>query len=230
MASSPQSTSYPWPHARALSDAALALLPKVPHRAAGDRPRLRGIVRAESPVRRPRGLRRQPDSARAGLAGWPALGDRIRPDRPVPSRILRPRPRPVRVLLDEHRPAQRALDRLGGHGSGSRADPVEEERPRRARRRDLLQPYREVIGHGLAWLERNAAAIWPEVEFSYLDIALLCMWDHLRYNRLHDETASWRWIEARALRHASRESVAVTAPERMQALQWELYPSQRPGA
>jgi len=88
--------------------------------------------------------------------------------------------------------------------------------------------YREVIGHGLAWLERNAAAIWPEVEFSYLDIALLCMWDHLRYNRLHDETASWRWIEARALRHASRESVAVTAPERMQALQWELYPSQRP--
>jgi len=90
--------------------------------------------------------------------------------------------------------------------------------------------YREVIGHGLAWLERNAAAIWPEVEFSYLDIALLCMWDHLRYNRLHDETASWRWIEARALRHASRESVAVTAPERMQALQWELYPSQRPGA
>ena len=89
--------------------------------------------------------------------------------------------------------------------------------------------YREVIVHGLAWLERNAAAIWPEVEFSYLDIALLCMWDHLRYNRLHDETASCPWIEARALRHASRESVAVTAPERMQALQWELYPSQRPG-
>ena len=39
--------------------------------------------------------------------------------------------------------------------------------------------YREVIAHGLAWLEERAAAIWPTVEFSYLDIALLCMWDHL---------------------------------------------------
>jgi glutathione S-transferase len=88
--------------------------------------------------------------------------------------------------------------------------------------------YREVIGQGLAWLEQNAATIWPEVEFSYLDIALLCMWDHVRYNRLIDETDPCPWIEARTLRHASRASVAATAPERMQAVQWELYPSQRP--
>jgi glutathione S-transferase len=88
--------------------------------------------------------------------------------------------------------------------------------------------YREVIGQGLAWLERDAAAIWPEVEFSYLDIALLCMWDHLRYNRLRDETGSCPWIDARTLRHASRATVAATAPERMQVLQWELYPRQRP--
>src|SRR5262245_14544310 len=43
--------------------------------------------------------------------------------------------------------------------------------------------YREVIDRGLAWLEGNAATIWPAVELSYLDIALLCMWDHLRYNK-----------------------------------------------
>lgn len=88
--------------------------------------------------------------------------------------------------------------------------------------------YREVIEHGLAWLERNGAMIWPHVEFSYLDIALLCMWDHLRYGRLLDETVPYPWIDARTSRHAARPSVAATAPERMQSLQWELYPSQRP--
>src|SRR5262249_3763945 len=88
--------------------------------------------------------------------------------------------------------------------------------------------HREVIEHGLAWLERNAAMIWPGVEFSYLDIALLCMWDHLRYNRLLDETVSYPWIDARTSRYVARASVAATAPERMQLLQWELYPSQRP--
>jgi len=88
--------------------------------------------------------------------------------------------------------------------------------------------YREVIGHGLSWLERHASTVWPEAEFSYLDVALICMWDHLRHNRLRDDTRSWPWIDARTERHASRPSVAATAPERMQALQWELYPSQRP--
>lgn len=90
--------------------------------------------------------------------------------------------------------------------------------------------YRTVIGQGLAWLETNGVSVWPEAEFSYLDIALLCMWDHLRYNRLRDETRAWPWIDARTARHASRPSVAETSPERMQALQWELYPSQRPKA
>src|SRR5262245_35389732 len=64
--------------------------------------------------------------------------------------------------------------------------------------------YREVIEHGLAWLERDAAGIWPEGEFSYLDIALVCMWDHLRHGRLRDESDSCPWIEARTLRYASR--------------------------
>jgi len=88
--------------------------------------------------------------------------------------------------------------------------------------------YREVIDHGLAWLEENAATIWPAVDFSYLDIALLCMWDHLRHGGLLGETVSYPWIDARTLRHAARASVAATAPEQMQSLQWELYPSQRP--
>jgi len=88
--------------------------------------------------------------------------------------------------------------------------------------------YLEVIEHGLAWLEQNGAMIWPDLDFSYLDIALLCMWDHLRYNRLLDETIPYPWIDTRTLRYAARASVAATAPERMQSLQWELYPSQRP--
>jgi glutathione S-transferase len=88
--------------------------------------------------------------------------------------------------------------------------------------------YREVIEHGLAWLERDGAGIWPEMEFSYLDIALLCMWDHIRYNGLLDDAGRYPWIDARTSRHAARPSVAATAPEQMQSLQWELYPSQRP--
>jgi glutathione S-transferase len=88
--------------------------------------------------------------------------------------------------------------------------------------------YREVIEHGLAWLERNGATVWPDMEFSYLDIALLCMWDHLRHGRLLDEAVSYPWIEARTSRYSARASVAATAPEQMQSLQWELYPSQRP--
>ena len=88
--------------------------------------------------------------------------------------------------------------------------------------------YRSVIGHGLEWIEANGAEAWPAAEFSYLDIVLVCMWDHLRYNRLGDGTGSWPWIEERTARHASRPSVAATTPERMQALQWELYPGQRP--
>jgi glutathione S-transferase len=91
-----------------------------------------------------------------------------------------------------------------------------------------FERYRKVIGHGLAWLERDGASLWPERDPSYLDIALTCMWDHLVHNRLRDEASSWPWIEARALRHASRPSFAATAPERMQELQWSLYPSQRP--
>lgn len=91
-----------------------------------------------------------------------------------------------------------------------------------------FQRYRDVIGHGLAWLELHGAALWPEAELSYLDVALLCMWDHLRHNGLRDETRPYPWIEARTRRHVSRASVVETSPDAMQALQWELYPSQRP--
>jgi glutathione S-transferase len=88
--------------------------------------------------------------------------------------------------------------------------------------------HREVIGRGLAWLEANGPRFWPEPELSYLDIALLCMWDHLRYNKLGDESVPCPWTEARTAKYASRPSVAGTSPEAMQALQWDLYPSQRP--
>ncbi len=90
-----------------------------------------------------------------------------------------------------------------------------------------FQRYREVIRHCLARLEREGAAIWPTREFSYLDIALICMWDHLGYNKLIDIAKSYSWINQQTTKHAVRESVASTTPQKMEHLQWELYPKQR---
>jgi glutathione S-transferase len=88
--------------------------------------------------------------------------------------------------------------------------------------------YREVIRHGLEWIGAHAPALWPETEFSYLDIALICMWDHLEYNGLVELGGTSPWIRERTARHAARPSVVATAPKQMEALQWEIYPSQRP--
>jgi glutathione S-transferase len=88
--------------------------------------------------------------------------------------------------------------------------------------------YREVIRHGLDWIEAQAAAAWPSTDFSYLDVALICMWDHLEYNRLLALEGACPWIRARTGMFASRPSVAATTPKQMEKLQWELYPGQRP--
>ena len=88
--------------------------------------------------------------------------------------------------------------------------------------------YRGVIRHGLSWIEEHAAALWPPADFSYLDVALICMWDHLRYNMVADGLEACSWIAGRTAKFRMRPSVAATSPEKMEELQWKLYPSQRP--
>lgn len=87
--------------------------------------------------------------------------------------------------------------------------------------------YRVVIAGGLSWLESHAPRIWPAQEFSYLDVALTCMWEHLRYNGFAEGLPPFPWIEERTRRFATRPSVAITSPWAVEELQWQLYPSQR---
>ena len=88
--------------------------------------------------------------------------------------------------------------------------------------------YREVIHNCLQWLETEGRSTWPDTEFSYLDIALICMWDHLQHGRLVELQGQYPWITNRTEGHSGRQSVRDTSPENQQELQWKLYPSQRP--
>ncbi|HEX2685577.1 MAG TPA: glutathione S-transferase family protein [Kofleriaceae bacterium] len=66
------------------------------------------------------------------------------------------------------------------------------------------------IASGLAWLDRE---IDPEADgFDYVDIATLCMWDHLTHYKLVPGLDEYRRIAARAAHLADRDSVARTAP------------------
>lgn len=87
--------------------------------------------------------------------------------------------------------------------------------------------YRVVIRECMSWLEERGPALWPECDLSYLDIALACMLDHLRYNDMMPRLPECRWLSERAARHAMRPSFASTSPQAMEELQWQLYPSQR---
>lgn len=87
--------------------------------------------------------------------------------------------------------------------------------------------YHAVMAGCLGWLEERAPGLWPDHDFSYLDIALTCMLDHLRYNGFDEALPPSPSVEARTARHAARPSVASTSPKAMEELQWQLYPSQR---
>lgn len=88
--------------------------------------------------------------------------------------------------------------------------------------------YEAVIEHCLAWVEQHAADLWPPEDFSYLDIALTCMADHLQHTGMFPEPNRYPWIQSRVARFAERPSVQSTSTAAMQELQWQLYPSQRP--
>jgi len=88
--------------------------------------------------------------------------------------------------------------------------------------------YFAVIRNCLSWLESNGSRVWTDPGLSYLDIALICMWDHLRYCKTVETSGRYPWIEEQTAKHRSRHSFETTSPSRMESLQWDLYPSQRP--
>ena len=85
-----------------------------------------------------------------------------------------------------------------------------------------------VIHDSLAWVEANGSRIWPDLGLSWLDIVLICAWDHLGHSRMEPDGLDLTWIRSRVARFADRPSVRATAPAAMQELQWQLYPEQRP--
>lgn len=70
---------------------------------------------------------------------------------------------------------------------------------------------RVAIDTGLAWLEARTD---PAREgFDYGDIALVCMWQHVRHYDIAEGLDRYPHIAARAERLAGRPSVAATTPE-----------------
>lgn len=66
------------------------------------------------------------------------------------------------------------------------------------------------ISSGLAWLDRE---IDPAADgFDYVDIATICMWDHVSHYQLVPRLDGYPRIAARATRFADRDAVARTAP------------------
>ena len=70
----------------------------------------------------------------------------------------------------------------------------------------------EVIRHCLAWLDAQAPRTWTEIDFSVLDIALLCMWEHLAYYDTIPDREQYSWVEDRVATFAARASVMESAP------------------
>jgi glutathione S-transferase len=63
---------------------------------------------------------------------------------------------------------------------------------------------------GLAWLDRAAQ---PNADsYDYVDIATICMWDHLRHYQLVPSLDAYGRIAAGTARFATRDAVARTSP------------------
>ncbi|MEO0478031.1 MAG: glutathione S-transferase family protein [Planctomycetota bacterium] len=88
--------------------------------------------------------------------------------------------------------------------------------------------YEYVIERSLGWLEQHGEAIWTSTPFSYLDVVLVCMWDHLQHSGVLPVLPSCRWIGRRVRSFDIRPNVRESSPVQMQDLQWQLYPSQGP--
>ena len=66
------------------------------------------------------------------------------------------------------------------------------------------------IVSGLAWLDQE---LDPEADgFDYVDIATICMWDHIMHYKLVWDLDEYDRIAARAAHFAGRDAVARTTP------------------
>ncbi len=81
---------------------------------------------------------------------------------------------------------------------------------------EYFRRYFEVIRRCLRWLESEGPASWVQSEFSYLDIALTCMWDHLDHYDTVENLDRFSWIRERVTTFAARESVVESAPGNQQ--------------
>jgi len=64
----------------------------------------------------------------------------------------------------------------------------------------------------LDWLEAEAPRFWTANEFSYLDIALACMWDHVNHYETIEGLDRYSWVSERVSMFAARRSLAESAP------------------
>ncbi|MEM7516128.1 MAG: glutathione S-transferase family protein [Planctomycetota bacterium] len=76
-----------------------------------------------------------------------------------------------------------------------------------------FQRYFEVIRLCLAFLEKQGPDSWTRHEFSYLDIALTCMWDPLAYYGTIPELENHVWLKKRAASFEARSSCVESAPK-----------------
>jgi glutathione S-transferase len=67
------------------------------------------------------------------------------------------------------------------------------------------------IDAGLAWLDRETDP--DAMPFDYVDIATICMWQHLIHYQMVKGTECYSRIAARVGRHADRASIASSTPE-----------------
>lgn len=77
---------------------------------------------------------------------------------------------------------------------------------------DYFRRHYVVIDRCLAWLEEEGAQAWPQVDCSYLDIALTCMWDHLQHYGTLPEMERFPWIAARVATFRERPAFRDSAP------------------
>jgi len=66
------------------------------------------------------------------------------------------------------------------------------------------------IDAGLAWLDRETDP--DDATFDYVDIATICMWEHLAHYQIAKDLAPYTRIAARVARFEARPSVASTTP------------------
>lgn len=69
-----------------------------------------------------------------------------------------------------------------------------------------------VIEHCLAWLEEAGPSLWTQQGLSYLDIALVCMWEHLEHYETIPNLDAFAWLTQQVDQWKGRPSFLETAP------------------